>query len=153
MAITKYTFRNPIHSRWGDVDLASSRLARFFDDWPSSAGSNGATWVPAVNVSETKDDLVLTAELPGLSEENITVELENDVLSISGEKTGERTEGDDERRYHVWERRHGSFQRSFTLPRTIKSDEITARFDAGVLTINLPKVPEAKGRRIEIAKN
>ena len=82
----------------------------------------------------------------------MSIELENNVLSISGQKAEERTEGDEERRYHLWERRYGSFQRSFTLPRTVKGDDIRAHFEHGILRITMPKVPEAKGRKIEIQK-
>ncbi|HSH75747.1 MAG TPA: Hsp20/alpha crystallin family protein, partial [Longimicrobiales bacterium] len=65
----------------------------------------------------------------------------------------ERTEGDEERNYHLWERAYGSFRRSFTLPRSVSGADATARFERGVLEIRLPKAPEAKGRKIEISKN
>lgn len=153
MAITRYSVRNPGLAPWRELEDVSSRLARFFDETPFRSGDNGGgSWIPAVNVSESKDSLVLTAELPGMREEDVSVEIENNVLTLSGEKVEQRTEGDEERRYHVWERSYGSFRRSFTLPRTVKPDDITARFDNGVLTIDLPKVAEAKGRKIEIAK-
>jgi hypothetical protein len=70
----------------------------------------------------------------------------------SGEKTEERTEGDEERNYHLWERSYGSFRRSFTLPRAVNSAEARAEFENGVLEVRLPKAVEAKGRRIEIGK-
>jgi hypothetical protein len=76
-------------------------------------------WTPPVTVAETPDELLFTAELPGLSEEHVSIELENDVLTISGEKSEERTEGDEERNYHLWERSYGSFRRSFSLPRAV----------------------------------
>lgn len=152
MAITRYTLRNPGLSPWRDLEEVSNRLARMFDESPLSTGTNGGTWVPAVNVEETKDEMILSAELPGMTEENISIELENNVLSISGEKNEERTEGDEERRYHLWERRYGAFQRSFTLPRTVKGEDIRASFDKGVLRIHMPKVAEAKTRKIAIAK-
>ncbi len=150
MAITRYSFRNPSLSPWRELEEASTRLSRFFDDLPVGGSSEGASWLPAVNVQESKEELVLTAELPGMKQDDISIEMENNVLTISGEKTEDRTEGDEQRRYHVWERRYGSFQRSFTLPRTVKSDEIRAHYDAGVLEIHLPKVAEAKSRRIAI---
>ncbi|MDZ7780652.1 MAG: Hsp20/alpha crystallin family protein [Gemmatimonadota bacterium] len=154
MAITRHQYRNPGLTSWRELEDVSSRLARFFDESPlRREGDGGTSWMPAVNVSETKDNLVLTAELPGMSEDDVSVELENNVLTISGEKVEERTEGSEERRYHVWERSYGGFQRSFTLPRTVKAEEITARFDNGVLTVDLPKVAEAKGRKIEISKS
>lgn len=152
MAITRYSFRNPAIAPWRELEDVSSRLARFFDEGLSTGSDGGGTWMPAVNVSETKDSLVLTAELPGMSEENVSVELENNVLTISGDKMEQRTEGEEERRYHVWERTYGTFRRSFTLPRTVKADEISARFDNGVLRVDLPKAAEAKGRKIEISK-
>lgn len=152
MAITRYTLRNPGLSPWRDLEEVSNRLARLFDESPLSTGTNGGTWVPAVNVEETTDGLILSAELPGMTEENVTIEMENNVLTISGEKSEERTEGDEERRYHLWERRYGQFQRSFTLPRTVKGEDIRASFDKGVLRIHMPKVAEAKTRRIAIER-
>ena len=152
MAITRYTLRNPGLSPWRDLEEVSNRLARMFDESPLSTGTNGGSWIPAVNVEETQEGLVLTAELPGMTEENVAIEMENNVLTISGEKSEDRTEGDEERRYHLWERRYGQFQRSFTLPRTVKGDEIRASFDKGVLRIHMPKVAEAKTRKIAIEK-
>jgi HSP20 family protein len=150
MALVRYPIRNPALSPWRDLEEVSNRLARMFEDSSLSTGTNGGTWVPAVNVEETNDELVLSAELPGMTHDNIAIELENNVLTISGEKTEERTEGDEDRRYHLWERRYGSFQRSFTLPRTVKADEIRANFESGILRIRMPKVPEAKGRKIAV---
>lgn len=152
MAIIKYPFRTPAYAPWRELDEMSNRLARLFDEMTFRRG-NGGMWTPPVTVAETSDELIFTAELPGLSEENVTIELENDVLTISGEKTEERTEGEEERNYHLWERVYGSFRRSFTLPRAVAADQATARFDKGVLEIRLPKAPEAKGRKIQIQKN
>ena len=152
MAITRYTMR-PSVGPWRDLEEVSNRLARLFDESPLSTGTNGGNWIPAVNVEETKDELILSAEFPGMNEDAISIELENNVLTLSGEKSEERTEGDEERRYHLWERRYGSFQRSFTLPRTVNADEIRAEFDRGVLRIRLPKVAQAKSRKIEIRKS
>lgn len=149
MAIIRYGIRRPAASVWGDVDDVSNRLSRLFDE--SLFTARGDRWLPPVTVSESTGELVLTAELPGLRREDISIDLENNVLSISGEKTETREEGDEERRYHVYERHFGSFSRSFTLPRTIDAANIVATFDNGVLTVKLPKVPEAKGRKIEIA--
>jgi len=149
MPITKYRFRRPSHSPWRDLEAVQNRLAGVFDN--PSRSERG--WTPSVNVSETKDGLQLTAELPGLSQEDVSIELEDNVLTISGEKTEQVVEGEDERRYLVWERNYGAFRRTFSLSRAINSDDIVATFENGVLTVNLPKAPEAKGRTIEIAKN
>ena len=102
---------------------------------------------------ESDEELMLTAELPGLLENDITITLENSVLSISGDKSAIRDEDEIGRRSHVWERRYGSFNRSFTLPRTVRTEDIEAVFENGVLTIRMPKVSEARGRTIEISKN
>ena len=153
MAITKYIRRRPIHSGWRDLEAMSNRMSQFFDTVPFSTDSVDRGWAPHVDVIETDEELTLTAELPGLSENDVMINLENSVLSISGEKTAIRNEDETEQRSHVWERRYGSFNRSFTLPRTVSTEDISALFENGVLTIHMPKVPEAQGRTIEICKN
>jgi HSP20 family protein len=151
MAIMRYPFRSPTYTAWRDFDEVTDRLARFFGDVNDRRGSGGI-WAPPVSVAETGDELIFTAELPGLSENDVSIDIENDVLTISGEKTEERTEGEEERNYHVWERSYGSFRRSFTLPRAVNTADASAEFENGVLEIRLPKAAEAKGRRIEIGK-
>jgi HSP20 family protein len=149
MPITRYKSRRPILSPWRDLQAVQNRLAGVFDD-PTRSWRG---WTPSVNVSETKDGLEFTAELPGLSEDKLSIEIEDNVLTLSGEKIEQVTEGDEERRCHVSERHYGAFHRTFSLSRTINSDEIVATFENGVLTVLLPKAAEAKGRTIKIAKN
>jgi len=146
MTITLYRNRNQ-HSPFADLDRVSSRLNQVFGDRFPDLSPEGAGWVPAVNIEETKDELLITAELPGISPSNVEVEIENGVLTLRGEKEAVREE---DRRYHLWERRYGSFKRAFTLPRGVSQDGIDATFQDGVLRIRLPKVQEAKGRKIEI---
>ena len=152
MAITKYIRRRPIRSGWRNFEAMSNRMSQVFDTVPFSTDSVNRGWAPHVDVIETDEELTLTAELPGLSENDVMINLENSVLSISGEKTAIRNEDETEQRSHVWERRYGSFNRSFTLPRTVSTEDISALFENGVLTIHMPKVPGAKGRTIEICK-
>ena len=128
-------------------------MSQVFNTVPFLTDSVDRDWEPHVDVIETDEELTLTAELPGLSENDVTINLENSVLSVSGEKTAIRNEDETEQRSHVWERRYGSFNRSFTLPRTVSTEDISALFENGVLTIHMPKVPGAKGRTIEICKN
>ncbi|MEM7414388.1 MAG: Hsp20/alpha crystallin family protein [Gemmatimonadota bacterium] len=149
MALTKYTLRRPGLTAW--PELESNRLSRLFDDAFFTPVRSGG-WSPAISVVEGADALELSAELPGLKEEDVNIELEHNRLTISGEKTEARSEDDEGRKVHVFERSYGSFKRSFTLPRTIDSDAISARYENGVLHITLPKAAESKGRRIEITQ-
>lgn len=147
MAIKLYNPKLEL-SPWREFDVLTNRLGRFLDD-PFTRPASTA-WYPAVNVEETSEDLVLTAEIPGLTEKEIDIELDNNILTISGEKHEVREEGDDSRRFHVRERRYGTFRRSFTLPRTVNVKAIEAVFDKGVLTVHMPKSAEAKTKKIPV---
>lgn len=105
-------------------------------------------WLPRLDVSETKDNLIIAAELPGLGAKDIDVNLAGDILTIKGEKKEERKE--DGKHYHCTECHVGSFQRSFRLPVNVQSDKVDASFDKGILTITLPKTEEAKEKQIKI---
>ena len=144
MTITKYTRRTPFRSPWFEVEDMNNRLNRFFGE---DSGTR-TVWSPTVNVQETSDELLLTAEIPGMGIEDIELDVENNVLSLSGEKREEQEE--DGGRFHVRERSHGSFKRAFTLPRTVKTDKITAHVKDGILIVQMPKAPEAKSRKISI---
>ena len=105
-------------------------------------------WAPPVDVRETNEHVILTAELPGLEPEDVEVTLQDQILSISGQRTLEKAaEGENVRRV---ERSYGSFRRSFAVPPHLAADKIDAKFDKGVLTLTLPKAEVAKPRRIEI---
>jgi HSP20 family protein len=105
---------------------------------------------PNVDVSETDEGYEVVAELPGMEQDDIDVELKDDVLTLSGEKTEEREET--EKNYHLSERRFGSFRRTFRLPSEINQNKISANFKDGVLTIALPKTAKAQkpGRKIGV---
>ena len=145
MAITRWNYRNP----WQELDTLTDRLQAAFDG-PFPASASGGTWSPSVNIEETSEALFLTAELPGVRQEDVELEVENNILTLRGEKDFVRREDAD--RYHISERRSGAFQRSFTLPRTVVADEISAEYADGVLHVTLPKAPEAKSRKIEIGR-
>lgn len=106
---------------------------------------------PALNVSEGKDEFTVSAELPGMTAEDVTIDYCDGVLSIRGEKEHEETKEEDDRKYYLWERRFGSFQRSLPFPGGIADDKLSAEFKDGVLTVHLPKADEAKAKRREIA--
>ncbi len=109
-----------------------------------------SAWSPAVDVRETNDELIMLVELPGLDTKEVSVSVEKNVLTISGEKKKMFEEGDDDSKYHVVERYYGRFERSFRLPQTVSADKVDARLKDGVLAISLPKVEAAKPRKIEV---
>lgn len=133
-----------------DFELGSWRLpsARLFDVEPFWRGE-GWSKVPAVDVTDTEKSYEMTAELPGMDERNVEVKFANGVLTIKGEKKEEKEEK--KKDYHLSERRYGSFQRSFTVPDGVDTDKIEANFKNGVLTVSLPKTPEAQKQEKHIA--
>ncbi len=112
---------------------------------PASAG-----WSPAIDVREHENGFAVTAELPGLKAEDVELKIENGVLSLIGEKKDEKEEGTEGSSRHVIERRYGRFERSFTLPRGVDTEKVTAKFDDGVLTVTVPKAASAKPKKIAI---
>ncbi len=109
-------------------------------------------WVPVFGVEERDGEIAIAGELPGLTREDIEINLENNVLTVSGEKRRVQEEDGQVGKYHLMERRFGRFSRSFALPRTVQADGITANFDNGVLTVRLPKAEEARIRKIEVSE-
>jgi HSP20 family protein len=106
------------------------------------------SWVPAVDVFDTRDAVVLKAELPGMKVDDIEIEVDDNVLTLKGERAFE--EKVDEERYYRVERRYGAFQRSLALPQGVKADEIQASYDDGVLQVTVPKAEAARPKRIEV---
>ena len=147
MAITHFRCGNRTVSRWA-LDPIARPFGRLIDE--SGLFESAARWMPAVNVEETGDELVLTADLPGFTEDTIEIALENGVLTIRGE-TEERTEPRDGR-FHLYERRVARFQRVFTLPCTVSPDAITATLENGVLHVHMPKAPGSRGCTIPVRK-
>lgn len=119
----------------------------FFRGWRDE-DTTVSTWSPAVDIAEQNDAYVVKVELPGVSKDDVKVTLENNVLTIRGEKKLEKEIKKED--YHRIERCYGSFNRSFTLPSTVKSEKIDATYKDGVLTITLPKAEEAKPKQIEV---
>lgn len=141
----------------------ANRLARLLDDGLFSGNRDDmGIQVPDVDVEETTDAIILTADLPGFDPDKVEISVENQVLTLSGSRDrvrelsdpgseeAEVSEAAPTSRMHMRERRWGSFTRSFTLPRTIRAEEISASFDRGVLTVHMPKSVEARSRKIEI---
>ena len=131
------TLRDEMDKLWG----------RFFEEWPSVKSLRGE-WAPSLDVSETKQSVVVKGEMPGIDPKDIDISYSDGVLTIKGEKRQEQEEKDEN--YHVVERRYGSFSRSIRLPHEIQSDKIKASYKNGVLKISLPKSEEAKKKEIKI---
>ena len=119
-----------------------------FNRGGGESGMMRGAWNPSVDIFENKDQIVLEAELPGLKPEDVNISIENNVLTLHGERKFEKK--DDSDNFHRVERSYGSFTRSFTLPPTVSSENVDAVFDNGILRLSLAKREEAKPRRIEI---
>lgn len=137
----------------GSLQNEMNRLFSTFFDAPGNgnASGNGAVrrWTPAMDLVETADHYVLRADLPGLDAGDVTIELEDRVLTVSGERNAER-ETDGEGFYRV-ERATGAFSRSLTLPEGVDGAKVAATFDKGVLEVRIPKPEERKPHKVEIA--
>ena len=120
----------------------------FFEGRPSRKAEEVGEWLPTLDVLETKNDLVVRAEIPGIDPKDIDISLANDILTIKGEKKQEIEEK--EENYHLIERSYGSFTRMARLPREVQSDKISASYKNGILKITLPKSEEAKKKEIKI---
>ena len=149
MSLIKHTNRL---SPWNDLDIFANRMGRLFNDTGLGNPTYASNWVPPVSVEEKGTEILLIAELPGMAEDSVEINLANNVLTISGEKRESPEEGEPGGKYHLVERSFGSFRRSFTLPRTVRADGITADFENGLLTVRLPKAEEAVSRKIEVSR-
>jgi len=136
--------------RWDpfrEVAALHSELARLIHSTEGNGRASQA-WVPAVDVWEAEDALVYAFDLPGVSEDDVSVEVEDSMLTVSA--TREREQEVSGERYHRFERRHGKFSRTVALPKGVSEDTIAAEYRNGVLEIRVPKPEQAKPRRIEI---
>jgi HSP20 family protein len=137
-----------------EVDSLQSEVNRVFDAFFGS-GATSATrarrWVPAMDLVETDEHLVLKADLPGLGHDDVNIEVKDNVLTVSGERRAEQEEKS-EGFYRV-ERAFGTFSRSMSLPEGVDAEKIAAEFRAGVLEVRIPKPQERKPHRVAIGAN
>jgi HSP20 family protein len=145
MSITRYS---PFH----DLRTLQDEVNRLFTtNFPRSFGDDSlarGAWTPSVDIFENKDEIVLEAELPGMNREDFELTIENNVLTLRGERRFEKRDEADN--YHRVERSYGTFTRSFTLPQTVSPENASAEYKNGVLRVVLHKREETKARRIEI---
>jgi HSP20 family protein len=133
--------------RWEPVPV-NRLLNNLFDTPTAGFGSVSRSWIPAIDIVETDDDYVLRADLPGLTEQDVNVELHNDVLTVSGERKSEHEER--KQGYYRVERSSGSFRRSVRLPEGVAPESIRATFERGVLEVTVPKPAQQGPHKVAI---
>ena len=150
MALVRWDPVRELDSLQGEMN----RLFSTFFDTPTGRAGNGGTtaasrrWIPAMDLVETGDHFVLKADLPGISENDVNIEVENNVLTVSGERKTEHEEKHEG--YYRLERATGAFARSLTLPEGIDAEAVSATFDNGVLEVRIPKPAQAQPRKVQI---
>ena len=135
-----------------DIEKVRSEMDRLVDTFLFGVPQRGdfweeAEWLPAVDVAETKNEIVVNVEIPGMDPKEFDISLSEGTLTIRGEKKQDRVE---EENYHLTERRYGTFSRSIPLPQEVESDKISASYKNGVLTVTLPKSEGTKRKEIKI---
>jgi len=141
--------------RWDpirELDSLQGDMNRLFDRFFEGRTPNGASrrWIPAMDLVETDDHLVLRGDLPGMTEDDVDIEIKDGVLTVSGERKAENEEKGEG--YHRVERAFGSFSRSLTLPQGVDAEKVEAKFENGVLEVRIPKPAEAQPTRVQIGK-
>ena len=129
----------------------NSVLDEAFNAWPfqnQDSGTLTSSWLPACDVFEGEDAVKIVAEVPGVRPEDVKISLENNLLSIRGEKQQQAEEKTE--RVHRYERSYGTFERTFALPSTVDPDKIVASYEHGILTVSIPKVERARPREIPV---
>ena len=137
--------------RWGNMSDIQTEVNRLFDGFFGRPGGSGAPsrgWAPAVDLYETKDDLVLTIELPGVRDKDVSVSITGDLLTVKGERRFEH-DVKEQQLLHV-ERAYGKFERLVQLPIPVQADKVKASYRDGVLEVKLPKTEEIKPKEIKV---
>jgi HSP20 family protein len=135
--------------RWEPARELRDMNRLFSTFFEPSTGAVMRRWTPAMDLVETEDNYVLRADLPGVSEGDVKIELDDNVLTISGERKSAHKEAKEG--YYRVERAYGSFARTLTLPEGVDADAISASFDRGVLEVRVPKPEQRKPRKVEIS--
>lgn len=145
-AITRY-------GRFGNFSTLQEQVNRLFENMTGGQtdGASLTTWAPAVDIYETENELVIKADLPDMEEKDLDVRVENNMLTIRGERKFEQKVKEDN--YLRIERSYGSFSRSFALPNTVNTEAIHAEYKNGALTVQLPKKAETRPRQVKVNVN
>jgi HSP20 family protein len=141
--------RNKIPTRVNEGTSTPTRFSDWIDDFFDEAlNLTSGRFTPGMNIYETDDAFELTMELPGMKKDNIDISIENNMLNISGERKASREENG--RTYHRVESRFGKFSRNLPMPNNVDDEGIEAKYENGVLTVNLPKTEQSTGKRIQV---
>jgi HSP20 family protein len=133
---------------WSGFQALEERLNRIFGGFPMEFESVQGAWMPSVDLHEGKDAYTLKADLPGVSKDNLELNVVDDVVTLKGHRSQEQER--DEEGYHRVERSYGSFQRAFRIPGGIDATRVEAKFDNGVLSVTLPKREENRPKQIKV---
>ena len=123
-----------------ELETLHDRIQRYFDDFPNFGFNVSDSFSPKIDVSEDKNNIIVTAEIPGVKKDNIKITLQDNILTVEGEKKKEKEEKD--KNFYRSERSYGSFKRSFTLPVEVDSEKVEAKFEDGMLHITLKKLEQ-----------
>jgi HSP20 family protein len=145
-------------TRWDpfrDLGILQERMNRVFEDaavrgWKNDEPSATTSWSPAVDIYETDSEIMVQAELPGVDRKDIALQLENNVLTLKGDRRFEKETNQEN--YHRIERSYGAFSRAFTIPTIVDEDKIRADYRDGILKIALPKKEQVKAKQIKIGE-
>ena len=145
-------------TRWDpfrDLGILQERMNRVFEDaavrgWKNDEPSATTSWSPAVDIYETDSEIMVQAELPGIDRKDIALQLENNVLTLKGDRRFEKETNHEN--YHRIERSYGGFSRAFTIPTIVDEDKIRADYRDGILKIALPKKEQVKAKQIKIGE-
>ena len=152
MTLVRWTPSHAVPTFTPDLFGLQNEINRMFDGFfhgdREETDVLGSTWKPAVDIVENDDEYIAQVELPGVNKDDVKITMENNILTLRGEKSQEKKEKS--ANYHRVERFYGSFRRSFELPGGVKNDKIDAEYKDGILTIRMPKEEEAKTKLIEV---
>lgn len=131
-----------------EIAALQNEMSRFMNGLLEGNGRTNQAWVPALDVWETDDEIVYALDLPGIPEEEISVELDDGALTISAER--ERTEDETQDRFYRYERRYGTFARTFGVPQGVTEGDVSAKYKDGVLEVHVKKPEQPKPKRIQV---
>lgn len=131
-----------------EVAALQNEMSRFMNGLLEGNGRNNQAWVPALDVWETETEIVYAVDLPGIPEEQITVELEDGALTIAAER--ERTQEEAQDRFHRYERHYGTFSRTIGVPQGVAEGDVAAEYENGVLEVHVKKPEQPKPKRIQV---